>query len=74
MSRPQVSNPETPDQVAAMTYNLLDEEWIPVLYRNGDWKRVGIRKALGDAGQIQQIAASNPKDRVTQLAAASRME
>ena len=50
-----------------MTYNLLDEEWIPVLYRNGDWKRVGIRKALEDAGRIRQIAASNPMDNVALL-------
>lgn len=30
-----------------MKYNLLDEKWIPVLYRDGKYKRVGIRKALG---------------------------
>jgi hypothetical protein len=50
-----------------MTYNLLDAEWIPVLYHNGDWKRVGIRKALEDAGRIRQIAATNPMDRVAIL-------
>lgn len=50
-----------------MNYNLLDKEWIPVLYRNGDWKRVGIRKALEDAGRIREIAASNPMDRVAIL-------
>lgn len=43
-----------------MNYNLLDEEWIPVLYHNGQWKRLGIRKVLEDAGRIRQIAASNP--------------
>ncbi|MDP8239698.1 MAG: type I-E CRISPR-associated protein Cse1/CasA [Candidatus Hatepunaea meridiana] len=47
-----------------MCYNLLEENWIPVLYHNGDWKRVGIRRALEDAGNIRQIAASNPMDRV----------
>lgn len=47
-----------------MTYNLLDEQWIPVLYRNGEYTRVGIRRAFEDAGQIRQIAASNPMDRV----------
>ena len=46
-----------------MSYNLLDEEWIPVLYRDGRWKRLGIRKVLEDAGRIRQIAASNPMDR-----------
>lgn len=50
-----------------MQYNLLKEEWIPVLYHNGDWKRVGILKALQDAGQIRQIATSNPMDRVAVL-------
>lgn len=50
-----------------MDYNLLDEDWIPVLYRNGDWRRVGIRKALEEAHRIRQIAASNPMDRVAIL-------
>jgi len=50
-----------------MNYNLLEEEWIPVLYRCGKWTRVGIRKALEDAGRIRQIAASNPMDRVAIL-------
>ena len=50
-----------------MNYNLLDEKWIPVLYRDGRWERVGIRKALEDAGRIRQIAASNPMDRVAIL-------
>ncbi|MEK7773763.1 MAG: type I-E CRISPR-associated protein Cse1/CasA, partial [Deltaproteobacteria bacterium] len=48
-------------------YNLLDEEWIPVLYRDGRMERVGIRKALKDAHLIRQIAASNPMDRVAIL-------
>ncbi len=50
-----------------MNYNLLDEQWIPVLYRDGRYDRVGIRKALEDAGQIRQIAASNPMDRIAIL-------
>ncbi len=50
-----------------MDYNLLDEKWIPVLYRDGRWERVGIRKAIKDAAQIRQIAASNPMDRVATL-------
>lgn len=48
-------------------YNLLDEQWIPVLYRDGTYKRVGIRTALEEAGQIRQIAASNPMDNVALL-------
>ena len=46
-----------------MCYNLLDEEWIPVLYHNGQWTRVGIRKAIQDAVKIRQIVAPNPMDR-----------
>ena len=46
-----------------MSYNLLDEAWIPVLYRNGLNSRIGILKALSDAGQIRQVSASNPMDR-----------
>ena len=40
-----------------MTYNLLDEQWIPVLYRNGDCERVGIRQALSGAGRIRRVVA-----------------
>lgn len=50
-----------------MNYNLLDENWIPVLYRNGTAMRVGIRQALMEAGRIRQIAACNPLDRVSLL-------
>lgn len=50
-----------------MTYNLLDESWIPVLYRNGRRERLGILKALEEAASIRQIAASNPMDRVAIL-------
>ena len=50
-----------------MNYNLLNKDWIPVLYHDGRWERVGIRKALEQAGQIRQIAASNPMDRVAIL-------
>jgi hypothetical protein len=57
-----------------MNYNLLDEPWIPVLYHNGDWKRVGIRQALAEAGRIRQIAASNPMGLFAQLATANGME
>lgn len=48
-------------------FNLLTENWIPVLYCNGDWTRVGIRKALTEAHRIRVIAASNPMDRVAIL-------
>jgi hypothetical protein len=45
-------------------YNLLDVNWIPVLYGNGKNERVGICQALTDARSIRLIAASNPLDRV----------
>ena len=48
-------------------YNLLVEDWIPVLKTNGICKRVGIRDALTQTGRIRQIAASNPMDNVAVL-------
>jgi hypothetical protein len=50
-----------------MEYNLLEEKWIPVLWNDGEFSRVGIRKALTKAGRIRQIAASNPMDNVALL-------
>lgn len=50
-----------------MGYNLLGEPWIPVLYSDGRYERVGIVRALQDAGRIREIAASNPMDRVAVL-------
>lgn len=50
-----------------MNYNLLDQEWIPVLYKQGTPRRVGIIEALTQAGHIRQIASSNPMDRVAIL-------
>ncbi|MBN1511828.1 MAG: type I-E CRISPR-associated protein Cse1/CasA [Phycisphaerae bacterium] len=50
-----------------MHFNLLDEKWIPILRTNGTFDRVGIRKALTEAGSIRQIAASNPMDNVALL-------
>lgn len=48
-------------------FNLIDEPWIPVLRVNGEYERLGIRKALTEAGRIRQIAASNPMDNVALL-------
>jgi hypothetical protein len=50
-----------------MNYNLLEEKWIPVLWKEGNTNRVGIIEALTEAGRIRQIAASNPMDRVALL-------
>jgi CRISPR type I-E-associated protein CasA/Cse1 len=50
-----------------VSYNLLEEKWIPVLWRDGRPGRVGIREALREAGRIRQIAAPNPMDNVALL-------
>jgi len=60
-------DPPSPPEGINMNYNLLEEKWIPVLYRDGQSDRVPIRRALEDAGWIRQIAASNPMDRVAIL-------
>lgn len=46
-------------------YNLLIEDWIPVLWNNGEFSRVRIGEAFRKASRIRQIAASNPMDRVS---------
>lgn len=48
-------------------FNLIEEPWIPVLWRDGRAERVGIRTALTKAGKIRQIAATNPMDNVALL-------
>jgi len=53
--------------ISDIHFNLIDEPWIPVLWRNGTTSRVGIKKALTEAGKIRQIAASNPMDNVSLL-------
>jgi len=50
-----------------VSYNLLEERWIPVLGTDGKACRVGITAALTQAGTIRQIAASNPMDNVSLL-------
>ncbi|MGO9177498.1 MAG: type I-E CRISPR-associated protein Cse1/CasA [Desulfobaccales bacterium] len=50
-----------------MNYNLLQEKWIPVLWKNGNTNRVGIIEALTQADRIRQIAANNPMDRMAIL-------
>ncbi|MDR3675226.1 MAG: type I-E CRISPR-associated protein Cse1/CasA, partial [Acidobacteriota bacterium] len=45
-----------------MEYNLLEEKWIPVLWKDGKSNRVGIIEALECAGGIRCIALSSPLD------------
>ena len=47
-----------------MSYNLLEKQWIPVLWTDGNVTRVGIKEVLTQAERIRQIAASNPMDRM----------
>jgi hypothetical protein len=50
-----------------VNYNLLEEKWLPVLWKNGNTNRVDIIEALTQADRIRQIAANNPMDRVAIL-------
>jgi hypothetical protein len=50
-----------------VNYNLLETEWIPALWKNGESRRIGIIRALTEAHRIRQIAASNPMDRIAIL-------
>ncbi len=50
-----------------MSYNLLVEPWIPVLWRDGTCGRLGLREVLAQAERIRGIAASSPMDRVAVL-------
>ncbi len=50
-----------------LQFNLLVRPWIPVLWTDGRFSRLGIQEALTRSGEIRQIAASNPMDRVALL-------
>jgi len=56
-----------PRRETGVSYNLLEERWIPVLGTDGKAGREGIKAALTQAGTIRQIAASNPMDNVSLL-------
>ena len=47
-----------------MSYNLLDEKWIPVIWRCGKPEKVGIRDALTKAWEIREIHGPSPLDTV----------
>lgn len=50
------------EEAKTLKYSLLEGRWIPVLWADGTYGRVGIKKAFEEAGDIRQIAASNPMD------------
>lgn len=43
-------------------YNLLEERWIPVVWKNGDTKHIGIIEALDNASRIRCLALASPLD------------
>ncbi len=45
-----------------MNYNLLEEKWIPVLWKDGHCDRVGVIEALDCAGRIRCAALASPLD------------
>lgn len=45
-----------------MSYNLLEEKWIPVLWNDGRFDRVNVMKALTEAGWIRGICLASPLD------------
>ena len=45
-----------------MNYNLLEEKWIPVLWKDGHTSRVGVLEALELPGEIHCIALASPLD------------
>ena len=47
----------------AVSYNLLEEKWIPILWKDGHSDRVGVIKALECACGIRCIALASPLDR-----------
>ena len=47
-----------------MCFNLLDREWIPIIWANGTPGRIGIRDALTKAGDIREVCAASPLDTV----------
>lgn len=48
----------------SLSYNLIEEEWLPVIRRNGKPERVGIRTALVEAGRIREVRGASPLDTV----------
>jgi hypothetical protein len=45
-----------------MNYNLLEEKWIPVLWKDGNTDHVNIIEALKNAGKIRFITLASPFD------------
>lgn len=45
-----------------MSFNLLEEKWLPVLWKDGKTSRVGIIEAIEYAGEIRCITLASPLD------------
>lgn len=62
-----MTSAETSAERVFPTYNLLEEQWIPVLWRDGRCSRVSVLEAFEEAHRIREIAAPNPMDRLAIL-------
>ena len=49
------------------SFNLLDEEWIPIVCNDGMYRHQGILSVFQNAHLIREIASSNPMDRIAVL-------
>lgn len=49
------------------TFNLVNSPWIPVLFHDGNQKRVGLREVFRRAHEIRALATPNPLDRFALL-------
>lgn len=43
-------------------FNLVDDPWIPIVWHDGRYDRLGIAGVLADACRIRQLAAASPPD------------
>ena len=46
----------------SFSFNLVNDDWLPVLYCDGNFRRISLSKAFADAEIIIQIACPNPTD------------
>lgn len=48
-------------------FNLIDSPWIPVLFGNGEWRRIGLKELFERAKEIRTVAPWNPQDEASLL-------
>lgn len=47
-----------------MKFNVLEDNWIPVIYRNGNYREIGIKKCIEDANKIFTISNKIPYEKI----------